>query len=432
MGQGHNGSIIADAPVQTIKLESVFDLERGFWLARDSLQDIYLAALSRMCSPWAVLGYCAAMALAHVRPNTVLPPIIGGKGSLNWFCAVAARSGGHKSSAEAVARELLPECVFTRNLGSGEGLVDAYQSKPSAENPNGTRESVMFIADEADAMNALTSRVGSTLSSTLRTAFTGGTLGFSYRGNKTHVEAHSYRLTLVVNIQPGRAGTLLDDQLGGMLQRFMWFPATDPRVTSQVPLTPARLTIPDPSAWHYPQELKVPYETIELIRDAAVRRNRGDTDLLDGHALFAREKLAFALAVLDGRDVMNSEDWRLAGIASRVSDFTRSWVADQLEQARHEENIRRGTDDGVRRMAASAEQSRQDVKRRSGIERRLVERVTAAGVEGITKRDVLHNHFNGAERNVATTVFDDLADQEVFVRLDKRKGERAERWVLAE
>ena len=61
-----------------------------------------------MASPWAVLAYTAARALAQVRPGIMLPPLIGGPGSLNWFAAIAAASGGGKGAAIAAARHLVP------------------------------------------------------------------------------------------------------------------------------------------------------------------------------------------------------------------------------------------------------------------------------------------------------------------------------------
>ena len=378
VGKYTNGFTLDTEAVQSVDLTDTLSLERGFWTRRDSLQNIYLAALSRMCSPWAVLGYCAARVLTLVRPNCVLPPLIGGQGSLNWFCAVAAQSGGGKGSAHAVSKELVREYIFTRNLGSGEGLIDAYCGKPTDENPTGTREAVMFVADEIDGMSALGLRSGSTLMSTLRSAFSGETLGFSYRSSKTHLESHSYRMTLVVNVQPARAGALLDDQHGGTLQRFMWFPGTDPRVTTEIPLMPESLDMPPISSWLYPQVLEVPYETVELIRDERVRSNSGMDDD-HGHAYFIREKFAYALAVLDGRDVMTEDDWALAGIASRVSDHTRDWVAYQLRNLKDEEATERGRLQGVSSMAADEEKTLLGTQRTSRIAKWALAKIKEEG-----------------------------------------------------
>jgi hypothetical protein len=389
VGTKSNGFHLEDTPVQSVKLDTVTQLERGFWTQRESLQQIYLGALARMCSPWAVLGHCAARALALVRPATVLPPIIGGPGSLNWFCAIAANSGDGKTSSSSVAWELVNEPVIQRNLGSGEGIVDAYVKPADKETgaPKGLHESVMFMADEIDNMRALGSRTGSTLTSILRSGFSGQTLGFSNRtASNLHLEAQSYRMTLVVNVQAARAGALMDDKHGGTLQRFMWFPASDSRITADIPLMPAALELPSFTSWQYPRELQVPYEAIELIRDEHVRRNRGEGGALDGHALFVREKFAYALAVLDGRDVMSSDDWRLAGIASRVSDHTRNWVAAELDKATDDEASERGRLQGVSSVAADEEKTFRSTQRVTRIGSWALEKIAAQ--KGISPRDL--------------------------------------------
>ena len=101
-------------------------IEEQFWTSRPSLTLIYDAALSQMCSPWAVLACCAARTLALVPPHVTLPAIIGGEGSLNWFAALVAKSGGGKGAANAVATKLVPGDIITRGAGSGEGMIEAY------------------------------------------------------------------------------------------------------------------------------------------------------------------------------------------------------------------------------------------------------------------------------------------------------------------
>jgi len=411
---GRNGFVL-DVPVRPT-LASVYDMERGFWLERDSLQDVYLAALSRMCAPWAVLGFCAARALALVRPTTTLPPVIGGRGSLNWFCAVAAASGGGKGSANAVARELVPEPLVVRNLGSGEGLVDAYKTKESDEFPTGVRESVMFTADEIDSLGALAARSGSTLMGTLRSAFSGETLGFSYRSNSFHLEAHTYRMTLVASVQPGRAGTLLDDRHGGTLQRFMWFPGTDNRITDEPPLMPGALKLPEPGVWRYDRELKIPYAAQDLIRDSRVRINRGEGDSLDGHALFIREKFAYALAVLDGRDEMSTEDWRLAGIASRISDHTRLWVSSELERVQDEEEVKHGERQGIRSAAAREKESQISNAKMEDVYARVLGKIRDKGPVGVGEIQ----SFLGRQRHLASGALETLCERGYIVKDGKK------------
>jgi hypothetical protein len=73
----------------------------------------------------------------------------------------------------------------------------------------------------------------------------------------------------------------------------------------------------------------------------------GDDNALDGHALFCREKFAYALALLDGRAEMTSEDWELSGIAAGVSDWCRLRAQATLEKARRASAIDRGRWRGI-------------------------------------------------------------------------------------
>ncbi|UXA16976.1 YfjI family protein [Mycobacterium sp. SMC-4] len=408
-------------------------LERGFWTERESLQTIYLAALSRMCSPWPVLAHCVAIALAMLRPHIVLPPLIGGRGSLNWFGVVAAPSGATKSASESVAHELVRSTVRRRNLGSGEGFLDAYTRPANKETgePAGLHESVLFVADEGDSLQVLGSRKNATLSSTLRSAFTGAQIGFSYRTNDLHLPAHSYRTVLVINIQPAKAGVLLDDRTGGLLQRFMWFPGVDQRVSRQAPPWPGPLVLPSPAAWQYPKELAVPFEAVEMIRDAAERQHRDcdEHDNLDAHALFVREKFAFALAVLDGRDEMTPDDWRLAGVAARVSTFTRDYVTQEVDRATVTEARKRGRTRGVEFDAANDEQSRQGFQRRRRLENWVVGKLREAGSDGVTE-GTLRRRAAGRDQPHIAKVLLGLAESGEVRRLDPQPGERTVRWTL--
>lgn len=335
--------------------DGIFDLEGDFW-KRDSLAHIFDAALMRMTPPWGVLAHCAARALFLVRPQVRLPALIGGPGSLNWFGAVAAPSGGGKSSSSSVAADLVkgvPDSAI-RNMGSGEGI--ALQYRPPGKNPD-DRESLMFLCEEIDTLKAMDDRQGSTTMSTLRNAFMGDPPGHSYvKTIKARALAkHEYRMTLILGVQPGRAGSLLEDAYSGTLQRFQWFPGFDPRCT-RVAARPSEfvnsLPGPDPGHWNMPRILTVPAEAIEAILEEGERRAKGNSDAIDGHVLFVREKFALALALLDDRTEMTAEDWRLAGIAMDVSRATREWVAREYLLAEDELAGRRGRVQGVSRLAS--------------------------------------------------------------------------------
>jgi hypothetical protein len=60
--------------------------------------------------------------------------------------------------------------VLQLNVGSGDGMVEAYRRPKKVETvePAGRRESIMFVADEIDTLAALKNRNGSTLSAMLQ------------------------------------------------------------------------------------------------------------------------------------------------------------------------------------------------------------------------------------------------------------------------
>lgn len=372
----------------------VRDYEGDFWESRASLKTVYTAALSGMCSPWAVLACCAARALALVDPHIKLPAIIGSKGgSLNWFAMLAAESGGGKSTAMEIAEELIPHQVKTLNLGSGEGLIEAFGDRNddgTVKDPAAGHRSILFSVDEIDSYSAVAGRSGSTVMPILRSAFTGGSLGFAYRkGNRLPVlPAHSYRMTLVCAAQPGRTRAMFADADGGTPQRFMWFPATDPRIAAVRPTFNGALHLPRLTDWQYPATLRVPSECEGLIVTTRASQARGETAALNSHALFAREKFAYALAILDGRSAMDSEDWRLSGVAAAVSDAVRQWVLDQLAASEAEEARQKGRLQGVAKSAADIEKAVEDGALMARSIEKVSELLRKAGDDGLTGREV--------------------------------------------
>ena len=73
----------------------------------------------------------------------------------------------------------------------------------------------------------------------------------------------------------------------------------------------------------------------------------GSDDALDGHAVFCREKFSYALALFDGRTAINSDDWKLSGIAAAVSDWCRMRVRVVLDRTESAAAAERGRLRGV-------------------------------------------------------------------------------------
>lgn len=317
-----------------------------FWTERPILTHIHQYAQARRVSPWATFGGVLARVVAATEPRVQLPAIVGGPGSLNLFVGIVGRSGQGKGASQAAAAACLTiadgGALFeTVSVGSGEGLAASFVQRRKDDDGNLVveqyAESALFDVAEVDSLTALAGRQGSTLLSELRKVWSGERLGFQNRdmSRTLPVEAHAYRASLVIGIQPARAGVLLDDVDGGTPQRFIWLPATDDDAPDVAPPTPL------PKTWFALGEVQLPTadgsrtihvcdEAKGIIDRARVARLRGDGEALDGHALFTQLKVAAALGILDGRGEVTEDDWRLAGVVMTVSDATRASCRDAI------------------------------------------------------------------------------------------------------
>lgn len=377
-----------------------------FWRTRPVLAHLHDFARSRRVAPWAVLGVTLARVVAVVPPAVVLPSLVGGHGSLNLFVGIVGRSGAGKGTAETAAEDAvpLPDPIAKVTVGSGEGIAHAYV-KRTKEGVEQHTYSVMFGVQEVDTLTALGDRRGSTLLPELRRAWSGERLGFAYSDptKRLPVPAHSYRMTLVAGIQPERAGRLLDDADGGTPQRFVWLPSEDPHAPDQPP--------DEPPAWPWapPRWPERAWGTSRMILPVCQRarddvdadrlaRLRGHGHELDGHAMFARLKIATALAVLDGRADVNDADWFLAAYVADKSRTTRQAVADALANVATTTNRRRAEAEADRAVLVAEKVESSTVQR---LARRLTQRLDGQGWvsrndlrKGCTSTD--RSHFDAA------------------------------------
>ena len=327
------------------------------WRARPALAHLRDFARARLASPWGVLGVTLARVVTAVPPCVQLPPIIGGRASVNLFVGVVGTSGEGKGAAEHAAADALDVGpIEDQPLGSGEGIAHAYMRVGGTAKDRHAEqhtEAVLFRVHEIDAVAAIDARRGSTLLPQLRSAWMGERLGFHYvdTTKRMPVPAHRYRLCLVAGIQPARARVLLDDSDGGTPQRFLWLPADDPDMAAGHP-EPAQVP------WRRPAPLYVDHHgrvvmsvcdtATQAITAARVARGRREADALDGHSLLCREKVAAALALLDSRLAITEDDWHLAGLVMAKSDATRAEVVDTIRRQGAAANRARGEAEATR------------------------------------------------------------------------------------
>ena len=408
------------------ELESI---EQDFWTARESHRVIYEAALARMGAPWAVFAACVARVLTLVPPSMTLPPIIGGRGSLNWYGVVVAESGGGKGTAMSVASALVTGDVDVRPIGSGEGMIECYNRR--GDDPLDFTTSLMFDVPEIDTIGAMSDRSGQTTSVVLRNGFSGERLGFTYRGRtSTTVAAHSYRMTLLIGAQPSRAGAVLEDGGGGTVQRLMWFPGMDRRVVATPSPYPVDgLGLDRTLNGLFPRQMElinavgsipVPPEVETEIREARAAFMRKEVDGVRGHLLFAQEKVAFALAYMDGRIEIDLEDWRLAKIVTAVSDWTLLRVSESYQESRLNEFRDRGVLQGAEYAAAERSKTNEQLTTAERVLRNIIKKVEKAGPFGIKDTDLVQA-VHSRDRPLARGALDYALGQGLLVMDEETK-----------
>jgi len=360
------------------------NLPDSFWQARPKLAQIRQAAHSRTVSPDAVLGVVLARVALVTPCGVVLPALVGSTATLDTLTALVASSGVGKSAAVKVAAELLPiaidDLVTDFPIGSGEGIVAAYLGIESEPDANGkmrnvlkqVRRGVLAIVDEGQVLAEFASRKGSTLMPTLRSAWSGATLGQGNASTETNrrIPAGAYRFVAVVAVQPQHAVSLLDDAAGGTPQRILWLSADDPTMPDESPDWPSVLSFTAPTRYVHSQ---TPMRVAEPIgveirarRLARVRRQLVDDDPLDSHADLVRLKMAALLAILDERLDVSDDDWALAGVVMATSKAVRRSVAMSAQlDARHRETA--SNERNVRRVIAEVD----------GVERRSLNKAAA-------------------------------------------------------
>lgn len=351
---------------------------QDFFTARDSLTRLWKFADSRTVSPWAMLGVVLARLVAAIEPELVLPPLIGGYGSLNMFVGLVGLPGQGKGAAMSAGLDavqfhrpgsIVPVDTDTVTPGSGEGLVKLFvPPKPEKDKPAPVARSRALVSEsEITSMAALGGRSGATLVPTLLKMWAGEHVGFTNADadRTTSIKAHTYRMCMVSQIQPGNAPALLDHVDSGLPQRFLWLPV-------QVSITPRWGTEPvDSLMVPVPRRdqrtvMTLPDDVVAYVRDDYRQRGSlsfsAEVDPMEGHYNMLRLKVAAALALLEGRAGVTPEDWELSRLVMNVHNETLHMVRETLASKR------------AKASAAKAERREQDADE---VERKRARRAKA-------------------------------------------------------
>src|SRR5262249_31098729 len=157
-----------------------------------------------------------------------------------------------------------------------------------------------------------------TLLEKLRMAWSGEDLTSAWVDKIKHVRIprHSYRLGVVVGVQPLRAATLLDASDAGTPQRFVWMPMTNPGAPDQEPPAPNRLDLKTiDSGWQSSGgvcEITLPPEAVAFVKANRRKVLRGQSQAANKHLTLCRIKVAAALAVLHNSREITPRFWKLS------------------------------------------------------------------------------------------------------------------------
>jgi hypothetical protein len=361
------------------------NMPESFWQSRPVLAHIRDAARAASTSPDAVLGDVLARLASMVSPELRFHTGIGTPASLNLITALVGSSGTGKSSANDVARELLPAPALLHQqddfrdglpLGSGEGLVEAYMGFRQQEtgevyksgSRNGepkteqvrvqVRQRVFFYQDEGAGLSKMLERAGATIGTILRSAWGGGLVGQANARTETTRVLHpgTYSLGLVIGYQLGAAQALLSPENvdGGTPQRFLFVSAVDPDAPDDAPEHPGPLDTeamlcqptgddqlaaapggkPRTGVILFPEPVRAELRSRRL---AGLRGERDDENPLDAQGPVLRGKVAALLALLDGRGQVTEEDWRLSAVVWETSRAIRDRLVEHGREERQRE-----------------------------------------------------------------------------------------------
>jgi hypothetical protein len=143
-----------------------------------------------------------------------------------------------------------------------------------------------------------------------------------------------------IGIQTERSGVLINDAAGGTPQRIAWASALDPEPPETPPAGVQPWRSPNPQELDLHAPIPFPPCTYDEIRAHRRRALMGDPtiDPLDGHAYLTRCKLAAALMLIDGRNTVTDDDWRVSGRLIEISNGTRTEIIRVTEQATRRAN----------------------------------------------------------------------------------------------
>lgn len=378
---------------------SLFNLPEEFWGSREIFKLIRQQARADGTGPDAVLGAVLARCSAMVSHQMQFDS--GKPGRFNLFVNIVGPTGIGKTEAMRSAQRLLlpPSYLCTPDgeldterfrdgvvIGTGEGLAEVYmgtkdvdtgeffKAGPNKGDPRTKpvraqiRHNAFLFLDEGEALTKMLERRGATIGTSLRSAWTGIQLGSANAQESTtrYVPDGAYSMGMLIGWQPASAMSLINDSAGGTPQRFLWLSTIDPEMPEDPDVRPEPFRAPladhDGRALtgtvHFPAEIKR-----ALRLDLRAKHVDGKTvEELHSHEPLMRCKVCALLCLMDGRRMVTSDDWRLAGMIWQVSCAVRDRLVQFGRQAAEAAAL--AEQDRHAALAETAETARLEVNER--------------------------------------------------------------------
>lgn len=349
-------------------------LDPSFWDKTPTLQDIYAAARLRKASPDVVLHGVLTRMAALVPPCVRVYSGMQDPASLNYFSIGIAPSGGGKTTAWRVAKQLVPSQAWQiadfpdggSAIGTGEGIVELFMGRVEEQvgmaPPKGggkpepvmgkvkrqTKHNALFYVDEGETIEQLLKRNGATLITVLRSSWVSEGIGQTNAEEERRrmVEAGSYSMGVMISYQPQKMANLLGDQVGGTPQRFMFAPASDPfpqtGVMPRVNIEPIEGLAEHCLSFAADADpvLELPMSAQEeLVREYDDNHAAGGIqDELDTHKPLHLAKTAALLALLHQEEKVSVLHWELAqemwAASCRMRAVASGWIEDSARSER--------------------------------------------------------------------------------------------------
>ena len=344
-------------------------LSDDFWEARPWLSAIRSAAWAAQRCPESILGAVLSTYAVAIPSSIRLEALVGGNESpLNTYCALVGPPGAGKSGAISLARRLCgvsssESYRYGLSLRSGEGLI-SYARIPQPKRKDEVpltalyRNGIQVVFDEGNALASQNDRSGSTVLSSLCTAWSGlegGTVGGALASGEESFPADLVRVCLILGIQYGVGSALFTGSAAaqGFPARLLYFGMDrlgerSLRRRGTPPVLDLPRHFPDarsPVLMTFPLEVE---DEVSLWDEA--RQTQG-VDPLDGHKMLLRMRVAGLLALMDDAAQIELDHWALAGEIEAHSLATRNRVVAAVREVSANSARAAGRSDLIRETA---------------------------------------------------------------------------------